>query len=251
MKYYIKTMEKEVIIINRLSEIIHITNFIKELGGSLQLPSETIMNISLAVEEAIVNVIKNADPQKGEQEIRLKVNVSSNELAFILTDKSAQSNLTSTDLVWENLSTDQNFLDKLGLSLIHQIMNEVTYESKGEENQLTMKMQMDIEIKNEKTMRINVCNIEGITIISIDGRLDTVNAKEFDDIVKSLLENTKHNILINCENLTYISSSGIRSLISLQKSIVRNKGRLAMEAMKPEIRKIFDMTGCSSIFTIQ
>lgn len=67
MKYYIKTMEKEVIITNSLSEIIHITNFIKELGGSLQLPPETIMNISLAVEEAIVNVIKNADPQKGSK----------------------------------------------------------------------------------------------------------------------------------------------------------------------------------------
>lgn len=179
------------------------------------------------------------------------MNVASNELAFILTDKSAQSNLVSTEVVWENLSSDQNFLDKLGISLIRQIMNEVTYEFKDEENQLTMKMKMDIEIKNEKTMRINVCNIEGITIISVDGRLDTVNAKEFDDIVKSLLESTKHNILINCENLTYISSSGIRSLISLQKNIVRNKGRLAMEAMKPEIRKIFDMTGCSSIFTIQ
>ncbi|MEG0500320.1 MAG: STAS domain-containing protein, partial [Rikenellaceae bacterium] len=84
-----------------------------------------------------------------------------------------------------------------------------------------------------------------------DGRLDTYNTQEFDAVIHPYLTDKSTNILINCENLSYISSSGIRSLILLQKSVAKNHGRMALEAMKPEVHKIFEMTGCASLFTIR
>ena len=50
---YLKNMEKEIIIDNKLDEIAKIAQFIEELGMSLQLPSEITMSINLAIEEAI------------------------------------------------------------------------------------------------------------------------------------------------------------------------------------------------------
>ena len=52
-------------------------------------------------------------------------------------------------------------------------------------------------------------------------------------------------------DVLYISSSGLRSLITLQKSVKQHNGQLVLEAMRAEIRKIFDMTGCSGLFIIR
>lgn len=251
MKYYYKIMEKEIIISNNLSGIIHITNFTKELGSLLQLPAETVSCINLALEEAIANIIEHAYPDGGKHEIRLKVNIFSDELQFSLIDNGISFNPVSSEESWEALSQEQDFLDKIGIRLIHQLMDEVVYQTYGDHNLLTMKKKTDISIQKKKTMSANICKIDEITIITLEGRLDTVNAQEFEAIIRPLLNDEKTNIVINCEDLSYLSSSGIRSFILLQKNVTKNKGRLALEAMKPEIRKIFDMTGCSSILTIR
>ena len=249
MKYYLKTMEKEVIIGNSLSEIVHVTNFIKDLGSSLQLATEDIMSISVALEEAIANVVENAYPAGDQRDIRIKVDVQPQELVFQLID----DGISFYEMFEResSLSQEHLFLERLGTRLIRTIMDEVSYESINGQNVLTMRKHMVIEIKNEKTMRTNICKIEGVTILTIDGRLDTANAHGFELVIQPLMEEIGQNLIVNCENFTYICSSGIRVFLLLQKRIMKNNGSLIFEAMKPEIRRIFDMTGCSSIFTIR
>ena len=55
-------MEKEIIINNKLNEISRISQFMEELGVSLNIPSEIAMSINLAIEEIIANIIQNAYP---------------------------------------------------------------------------------------------------------------------------------------------------------------------------------------------
>jgi len=55
-------MEKEIRISNNLNEIATLANFIEELGEELSLPMEAIMNINLALEEAVANIIMYAFP---------------------------------------------------------------------------------------------------------------------------------------------------------------------------------------------
>ena len=57
--------------------------------------------------------------------------------------------------------------------------------------------------------------------------------------------------LWNCEQMSYISSSGLRCFLILQKSVQKNQGSLIIEAMRPEIKNIFEMTGCTSLFNIR
>ena len=112
-------------------------------------------------------------------------------------------------------------------------------------------IRIDVLSRQEATMKTNLCKIEDVTVLAIEGRLDTINANDFNAVIQPLLADTTPNIIINCEGMTYISSSGLRSFIILQKSVSQHNGCLAVEAVQPEIRKIFDMTGCSSLFTIR
>ena len=108
-----------------------------------------------------------------------------------------------------------------------------------------------MDFKPEATLKTNLCKIEEVIILTVEGRLDTANTNEFNALIQPLLSVQNPNIIINCEGLLYISSSGLRRLITLQKSVKQHNGQLVLEAMRAEIRKIFDMTGCSGLFIIR
>lgn len=79
-------MEKELRITNDLKEITVLVDFVKDLCEELALPIETEMNINLALEEAVVNVIMYAYPVQEPHDILLKVSSDENQLIFLLTE---------------------------------------------------------------------------------------------------------------------------------------------------------------------
>lgn len=59
-------MEKEIIINNKLNETGRISQFMEELGVSLNIPSEIAMSMNLAIEEIIANIIQYAYPKENQ-----------------------------------------------------------------------------------------------------------------------------------------------------------------------------------------
>lgn len=132
-------MEKELRISNNVNEIATLANFIEELGEELSLSAETTMNINLALEEAVANVIMYAYPPKEEQSILLKVTSNEDQLIFLLTDKGVSFDPTQAEDVDLTLSIEERPIGGLGIFLIRSIMNEVTYQRLDDENRLLMK----------------------------------------------------------------------------------------------------------------
>lgn len=244
-------MKKEIIIGNDLSEIPLVIGFVQEIGTSYQLPADMMMRICLALEEAIANVIQHAYPGGENHEIWLKINVSSQEMVFTLTDNGIPFDYVQEEGIDKTLSLEQYITNGMGTRLIHQIMDGVSYQRLKDYNQMIMQKKINVEMVAKKNLSTNICKVEGITILTVQGRLDTVNAQEFEEEVKPLMGLPNPNIIINCEDFAYICSSGIRILIMLQKCVTKNGGQLIFEAMRPEILKIFQMTGCTSFFTIR
>lgn len=93
---------------------------------------------------------------------------------------------------------------------------------------------------------------EGLrTSIDLGGRLDTVNALKFEQQVLPLVDEEKFELVINCDELVYISSAGLRQLLLLQKASNAKEGKMVIRNLQPEVKEIFDMTGFSSVFTIE
>ncbi|MBN1769444.1 MAG: STAS domain-containing protein [Prolixibacteraceae bacterium] len=88
------------------------------------------------------------------------------------------------------------------------------------------------------------------TIAEINGRIDTTNYNEFETQIMDVIEKGEKNIILNCEGLNYISSSGLRVFLITQKKLMGLKGKLHLCNMQPAIKEIFDMSGFSSIFKI-
>lgn len=99
-------------------------------------------------------------------------------------------------------------------------------------------------------MDLKINFADGKTLAKVEGRLDTTNSEEFEKMMTPMMTGDKPDIELDCTDFTYISSSGLRLFLTLQKSVLSRGGKLAIKNMKPEIKEVFDMTGFSKIFTI-
>ena len=87
--------------------------------------------------------------------------------------------------------------------------------------------------------------------VIIDGRIDTTNFNEFESLTEELLKDQTSKITLDCSKLNYISSSGLRIFLLIQKKMISTKGVLILKNMQPSIREIFDISGFSTIFKIE
>ena len=99
-------------------------------------------------------------------------------------------------------------------------------------------------------MQVQSTIANGFIIITVQGRVDTITAGEFEAKVKGLTENEITKMIIDCTELEYISSSGLRVFLIIQKKINARGGMLKLCCMQPAIREIFDISGFSNIFKI-
>jgi len=85
----------------------------------------------------------------------------------------------------------------------------------------------------------------------LDGRLDTAAAADFVKDVKPLLDQADKEIVLDCEKLEYISSSGLRVFLALRKEAANKGGKVIIENINAEIRNVFTMTGFLNLFEIR
>ena len=100
-------------------------------------------------------------------------------------------------------------------------------------------------------MKVEITQTDNKVMITLSGRLDTVTSSEFE---KSLAEYFAMNGLelhLDCKEMEYISSAGLRVVLTTHKNITAKGGRFILHNLNTEVRSIFDMTGFSRILTIE
>ena len=98
-------------------------------------------------------------------------------------------------------------------------------------------------------MTIEIKNKVEETIIEISGRLDTTTAPSLEKTIDECLEYTK-NLILDLKNLEYISSAGLRVLLSSQKKM-KKIGLMKVKNVSESIMDIFEMTGFADILVIE
>ena len=99
-------------------------------------------------------------------------------------------------------------------------------------------------------MTINLVNEGEQLVAQLSGRLDTAAAAEIAPDFQSLAEQSAKHIILDCSQLEYISSSGLRLFLTLRKESAAKGGKLQVRAINADIRQVFMMTGFISLFEI-
>ena len=100
-------------------------------------------------------------------------------------------------------------------------------------------------------MKIEITQTADTVIAAIDGRLDTVTSSEFEQTLSPYISIQGVELIMDCSQMEYISSSGLRVVLMAHKSISANGGRFIIRNLSKEVRSVFDITGFSRILTVE
>ena len=100
-------------------------------------------------------------------------------------------------------------------------------------------------------MTFDITKQDSTITASVSGRLDTPAAVKAQQEIAPLLENADKEITLDCTKLDYISSSGLRLFLTIRKEAAAKGGKMIIENINDEIKKVFMMTGFFNLFDIR
>ena len=136
-------MRKEIQIKNRIDELQHVAAFVEEIGEELGLSMELQLNLNLVMEEMVSNIIFYAYPEGTEATIELTAESDGKELTFVLSDQGREFDPTMKDDVDIDINPAERDLGGMGIFIVKNIMNQVTYQRLEGRNLLTMKIRIN------------------------------------------------------------------------------------------------------------
>ena len=100
-------------------------------------------------------------------------------------------------------------------------------------------------------MKTTIQELDNQFVVSLEGELDTAAALETQQTLQPLYKSNGKDVLIECEKLEYISSSGLRILISILKEARANGSKVIMKGVNDDIKSVFKLTGLISLFEFE
>jgi sigma-B regulation protein RsbU (phosphoserine phosphatase) len=123
---------------NDLKRVPRLNEFIDDVCESNGFDMATIMQINLAIEEAVVNVMNYAYPEGTKGDITIEAKSDGTDMIFIISDTGTPFDPTAKPEVDITLSAEDRAIGGLGIHLIRQIMDHINYERTDGHNILTL-----------------------------------------------------------------------------------------------------------------
>ncbi|MDP2209662.1 MAG: STAS domain-containing protein [Bacteroidota bacterium] len=98
--------------------------------------------------------------------------------------------------------------------------------------------------------KINFRESSNIQIIDLKGYLDAHTAPDFENAIQKIINNKQYNIIVNCKNLSYISSAGLGVFMAYIEEVRKNKGDIKITNMSSKIYNVFDILGFPLLYEI-
>lgn len=89
-----------------------------------------------------------------------------------------------------------------------------------------------------------------VNILELKGYLDAHTAPKLEEAFQNLLRTERYNIVVNCRDLSYISSAGLGVFMAFIEDVRKNKGDIKLTNMTPKVYNVFDLLGFPLLYEI-
>lgn len=97
-------------------------------------------------------------------------------------------------------------------------------------------------------MVATIQKLEDLYLATLKGELNTAAAVEVEEVLKPLYKSDGHDVTIDCTELEYIASSGLRILISILKGAKASGSKVVLKNLNDDIKNVFKLTGFINLF---
>jgi anti-sigma B factor antagonist len=91
---------------------------------------------------------------------------------------------------------------------------------------------------------------DAVNILELKGYLDAHTAPKLEEAFQNLLRSERYNIVVNCRDLSYISSAGLGVFMAFIEDIRKNRGDIKLTNMTPKVYNVFDLLGFPLLYEI-
>lgn len=99
-------------------------------------------------------------------------------------------------------------------------------------------------------MKITENREADLTIFKLDGRLDSQTSLEFDDKMFASIDSGARRVIVDCGQLDYITSAGLRVLNKTAKRLKKEEGAIILCALEEYVREVFEIAGFDTFLPI-
>ncbi len=100
-------------------------------------------------------------------------------------------------------------------------------------------------------MNTKLEEIDGKYVATLEGEMDTAAAQEVEKVLKPIFNSAGRDVIIDCTELDYIASSGLRILLSILKGAKASGSKVVMKGVNDDIKNVFKLTGFISLFEFE
>jgi serine/threonine-protein kinase RsbW len=233
------------------SSIPTITQFVAEAARSSLLDEDSVFHCQMAVDEACTNVIEHAYGEENVGNIEISCVVQPGRCTIRIIDHGVPFDPTAIPTPPATTNLDNIRPGGIGLHLMKQLMDEVNFEFSTQGNILTMvktspqptqpQSPADIPVRHDK---------RGIWVVAPRAQIDSLMAAQFDETITKVIDEGRYWIVVDLAEVSYISSRGLKALISGWRKTQDHGGLLVLCSIAPRVQSIIDTIGFNQIIEI-
>ncbi len=248
-------MERHFTIPGLLEKVPEASSFVALQAEAAGLDERAVYHCEVAVDEWCTNIIEHGceDCPGDEHHIQITCQERSGQFVITIIDDGMRFDPTSLADVDPNKPLEEREPGGLGWFFIRKFMDQVYYEYKDGLNHLTMikwgaKRKVKMDQPSEAGFPAHELK-DGIWVVTPSGRLDSTTAHSLEVALTEQLEASHTRLVIDMSRVSYISSSGLKVLVSGWRKAQRLGGSIVLVGLSPRVQEVFEISGFHTLFT--
>jgi serine/threonine-protein kinase RsbW len=231
--------------------------FVAAAARDAGLDEKAIYHCHLAVDEACTNIIEHGYGVMGvEGMIDIGCQVEGSRFIIDIRDDSPAFDPTAVPDPERGAVIGDLEPGGLGIYFIKRFMDDVHYErGSGRNHLLLIKMlpapSADGSAAPNSTLHITLSNLSSkIRCLALVGRLDGMTCRTLGAALSAELSAGSTRLVIDLSGVDYVSSAGIKVLVSAWQRAREQHGDVALAALRPRVREVFEIVGLDLVFAL-
>lgn len=106
------------------------------------------------------------------------------------------------------------------------------------------------DFANDEALALTIEGVGDVQVVHVSGRLDTATTDRFDARIQQIVTPAAARLVLDLAHVNYVSSAGLRSLLSLLKRVKALGGSLVLAAVHPRVVDILEIAGFTPLFVL-
>jgi anti-anti-sigma factor len=230
-----------------------VASFVAEAAEAAGLDDDAAFHCRMAVDEACTNVIEHAYGGEDVGAIQVTCAIEPGVCTIEIIDHGQAFNPDSVPV--PQIAQDLEHLNPggIGLHLMRKMMDEVSFRFEENRNILHMKKTRPVQSAHaQKQIEKHGITLEEVRphvwVVSPEGRMDAASVPKLDEALADVLDQGRIWLIVDMRQVSYISSRGLKTLVSAWRHVGDAGGNLVLFGMVSRVTSVFDTVGFTHLF---